>query len=61
MALSDAEGIVVAANPGYYRLYGYRPEECIGQSYAVLFRRKTRGAMRKATRIPLPGRNAATL
>ena len=31
------EGIVVAANPGYYRLYGYTPEEVIGHSYAIIF------------------------
>src|SRR6476661_8810218 len=42
MALSDPEGIVIAANPGYYRLYGYTPEEVIGHSYAVIFPEKER-------------------
>src|SRR4029450_9858743 len=37
MALSDAEGIVRAANPAYYQLYGYTPEEVIGASFAMLF------------------------
>ena len=42
MALSDPEGIVIAANPGYYRLYGYTPEEIVGHSYAVIFPEKER-------------------
>src|SRR5215216_3023782 len=37
MALSDPEGIVRAANPAYYQLYGYMPEEVIGSSFAILF------------------------
>jgi PAS domain S-box-containing protein len=37
MALSNAEGIVLAANPAYYRLYGYGPDEVIGKSFAVIF------------------------
>jgi PAS domain S-box-containing protein len=37
MALSDPEGIVRAANPAYYRLYGYTPDEVIGASFAMLF------------------------
>jgi PAS domain S-box-containing protein len=37
MALSDPEGIVRAANPAYYQLYGYTPEEVIGSSFAMLF------------------------
>jgi PAS domain S-box-containing protein len=37
MALSDAEGIVRAANPAYYQLYGYTPAEVIGASFAMLF------------------------
>jgi PAS domain S-box-containing protein len=44
MALSDPEGIVIAANPGYYRLYGYTPEEVIGHSYAIIFPEKEREA-----------------
>ena len=37
MALSNAEGIVVAANPAYYQLYGYTPEQVLGQSFAIIF------------------------
>ncbi|MEP6775765.1 MAG: PAS domain S-box protein [Chloroflexota bacterium] len=42
MALSDPEGIVIAANPGYYRLYGYTPEEVVGHSFAIIFPEKER-------------------
>jgi PAS domain S-box-containing protein len=37
MALSDPEGRVLAANPAYYVLYGYAPEEVLRQSFAVIF------------------------
>jgi PAS domain S-box-containing protein/putative nucleotidyltransferase with HDIG domain len=37
MALSDSEGIVIAANPAYYNLYGYTPEQVIGKSFAIIF------------------------
>ena len=37
MVLSDADGIVLAANPAYYRLYGYGPEEVLGKSFALIF------------------------
>ena len=37
MALSDAEGIVLAANPAYCRLYGYAPEEIIGRSFTLVY------------------------
>jgi PAS domain S-box-containing protein len=37
MALSNAEGIVLAANPAYYELYGYSPEQVVGQSFALIF------------------------
>jgi PAS domain S-box-containing protein len=37
MALSNAEGIVLAANPAYYQLYGYSPEQVLGQSFALIF------------------------
>src|SRR5690242_8309084 len=37
MALSNAEGIVLAANPAYYQLYGYTPEQVLGQSFAIIF------------------------
>src|SRR4029450_8129181 len=37
MALSDAEGIVLAANPAYYQLYGYTPDLVLGNSFAIIF------------------------
>lgn len=37
MVLSDAEGIVLAANPAYYNLYGYKPEQVLGQSFTIIF------------------------
>jgi PAS domain S-box-containing protein len=37
MALSDEDGIVLAANPAYYQLYGYSAEEILGQSFAIIF------------------------
>ena len=37
MALSDADGIVFAANPAYLQLYEYKPEEVIGHSFSIIF------------------------
>ena len=37
MALSDGDGIVIAANPAYLQLYEYRPEEVIGHSFSIIF------------------------
>jgi PAS domain S-box-containing protein len=37
MALSNADGIVLAANRAYYQLYGYRPEQVLGQSFSIIF------------------------
>ncbi len=37
MALSTPDGTVFAANPAYFRLYGYSPEEIIGKNYAIIF------------------------
>ncbi len=36
MALSDADGIVLDANPAYYDLYGLIPEQVIGHSFAII-------------------------
>ena len=44
MVLSDPEGTVRLANPAYYRLYGYTPEEIIGRSFAVIFPTEERAA-----------------
>ncbi|MBL8103519.1 MAG: PAS domain S-box protein, partial [Anaerolineales bacterium] len=37
MVISDAQGIVLAANPAYYKLYGYSPQQLIGESFAIIF------------------------
>lgn len=37
MALSDPDGFVLDANPAYFRLYGYTPDEVLGRSFAVIF------------------------
>jgi PAS domain S-box-containing protein len=37
IALSDPEGIVLAANPAYYRLYGFEPADVLGRSFAIIF------------------------
>jgi PAS domain S-box-containing protein len=37
MALSDPSGTVLAANPGYYELYGYGPDEVLGKNFALIF------------------------
>ncbi|MBA3875171.1 MAG: PAS domain S-box protein [Anaerolineae bacterium] len=37
MALSDAEGMVLEANPAYFQLYGFSAEEVIGHSFAIIF------------------------
>lgn len=37
MALSAPDGIVLAANPAYYQLYGFKPEEVIGHNFFIIF------------------------
>jgi two-component system, OmpR family, phosphate regulon sensor histidine kinase PhoR len=37
MALSDAQGRVLAANAAFYQLYGYKPEEVLGNTFAIIF------------------------
>jgi PAS domain S-box-containing protein len=37
MALSDAAGTVIAANPAYYDLYGYADHEVIGRPFTIIF------------------------
>jgi PAS domain S-box-containing protein len=44
MALSDASGTVLAANPAYYELYGYAPDEVLGRSFALIFPSEQRAA-----------------
>ncbi len=37
MALSDPDGIVLAANPAYLQLYGYAADKVVGNTFAVIF------------------------
>src|SRR3569833_3510229 len=37
IALSDEAGMVLHANPAYFALYGFSPEEVVGQRFAVIF------------------------
>ena len=37
MVLSDAQGVVLTANPAYCELYGYSPEQLIGHSFTIIF------------------------
>jgi PAS domain S-box-containing protein len=37
MAISDANAVVLAANPAYYQLYGFSPEQVLGNSFAIIF------------------------
>jgi PAS domain S-box-containing protein len=37
MALSDAEGSTLTANPAYFSLAGYTSEQLIGRSFAIIF------------------------
>ena len=42
MALSDADGIVIAANQAYLQLYEYKVEEVIGHSFSIIFPEQAR-------------------
>ncbi len=42
MALSDPDGILVAANPAYFDLFGYTPEQALGVSFAIMFAEENR-------------------
>jgi PAS domain S-box-containing protein len=37
MALSDGDGVVLAINPAYTRLYGFTPEEAVGNDFSIIF------------------------
>lgn len=47
MALSDANGIVLAANTAYYRLYGYPSKQIIGKEFSAIFPASRRAEMIK--------------
>ena len=55
MAISDADGIVLLANPAYHALYGYGPDEVIGRSFAVIFPEDERPAAAAAYRAVFQG------
>ena len=40
MAISAPDGTVLAINPAYCRLYGFTPEEIIGNNFAMIFPRE---------------------
>jgi len=42
MAISAPDGTVFAANPAYFRLYGYLPEEIIGKDFSIIFPKEHR-------------------
>jgi len=44
MVFSDAQGVVLTANPAYYELYGYSPEQLIGHSFTIIFPPEQRAA-----------------
>jgi PAS domain S-box-containing protein len=37
MALSDANGTVLAINPAYTELYGFTPEQAVGEDFSIIF------------------------
>lgn len=37
MAISDPRGIVLDANPAYFDLYGFRPDDVIGHPFSIIF------------------------
>ncbi len=38
MCEAAPDGTVVAANPAYDQIYGYSPEQVLGQRFAIIFR-----------------------
>lgn len=42
MVMSDAAGVVMAANDAYFQLYGYSSDDVIGHSFAVVFPEEAR-------------------
>jgi len=42
LVLSDAEGIVQAANPAYQNLYGFTLEQLLGKSFSIIFPKEQR-------------------
>lgn len=44
MVLSDVDGNVITANPAYFELYGYPPEEIINKEFSIIFPEEEREA-----------------
>lgn len=51
MALSDPDGIVLAANPAYAKLYGYALAEVVGHNFAIIFPEELRAWANEQYRI----------
>jgi len=51
IALSDSEGVVLAANPAYCELYGFAPAQVIGRSFAIIFPEEQRAWAQEQYRI----------
>jgi PAS domain S-box-containing protein len=47
MALSAPDGNVIAANPAYFRLYGFPSEEVIGKHFSIIFPEEQRKTARE--------------
>ncbi len=58
MAISDAEGIVIDANPAYLHLYGYTQEQVQGQSFAIIFPEELREWAVEQYKVIFAGKNA---
>jgi PAS domain S-box-containing protein len=61
MALSDPEGMVVAANPAYLSLYGYPIEEIVGHPFSVIFPPETREQVQAQYRSAFATADASTV
>jgi diguanylate cyclase (GGDEF)-like protein/PAS domain S-box-containing protein len=50
MALSSPDGTVLAANPAYCELYGYKIDEVVGHSFSIIFPAEERAAAEEVYR-----------
>src|SRR5258708_7524113 len=42
ISVSDKQGKVLAVNPAYYQLYGYKPEDVLQKNFAIIFPKEQR-------------------
>jgi len=61
LVLSDADGIVVAANPAYYRLYGLTPEDVLGKKFSINLPKHRRAAAQQDYRAIFQGEDGQTV